>query len=102
MQPVEFFKRCLSRFLRVKAMPQAGAIFKRDMLGIILLGVTLSFTICKKIGQNLLLSYFLIKKDFFSKKSALVRPLRKYGVTKSIAMTAILFFRVSEKNIYTV
>ena len=64
-------------------MPRAGAIFKCVMLGIILLGVTLSFTIYKKIGQKLLLSYFLIQKsDFFPKKSALVRPLRKYGVTK--------------------
>jgi hypothetical protein len=50
-------------------MPRAGAIFKRDMLGIILLGVTLSFTIYKKIGQNVLLSYFLIQKsDFYPKK----------------------------------
>ena len=80
-------------------MPRAGAICKRDMLGTILLGVTLSFTIYKKIGPNLLLSYFLIQKsDFFSKKSALVGPLRKYGVTKSIAMIAILFSRVLEKN----
>ena len=44
-------------------------IIKRDMLAIILLGVTLSFTIYKKIGQNILLSYFLIQKsDFFPKK----------------------------------
>ena len=65
-------------------MPRAGAIFRRDMLG---------------IGPNLLLSNFLIQKsDFFPKKSVLVRPLRKYGVTKSIAMTAILFSRVLEKK----
>ena len=71
------------------------------MLGNILLGVTLSFTIYKKIGQNVLLSYFLIQKsDFYPKKSALVRPLRKYGVTKSIAMTAILFPRMSAKKKY--
>ena len=73
------------------------------MLGIILLGVILSFTIYKKIGPNLLLSYFFIQKsDFFFKKSALVRPLRKYGVTKSIGMTTILFSRVLEKIIYNV
>ena len=44
--------------------------------------------------------FFNKKKCIFSQKSALVRPLRKYGVTESIAMTAILFSRVLEKNIY--
>ena len=71
-----------------------GTILKRGMLGINLLGVTLSFIILKKMGITLLF-YFLIKQSvIFSQKSALVRPLRKYGVTESIATIAILFSRV--------
>ena len=68
------------------------------MLGIYLLGVT-SFTLYKKIGLTLLFCYFLIHETvFFSKKRRLKNYLRKYRVRKKVAMTAILFPRVSAKK----